>query len=473
MKRTAIGLFVAAFACVSGERANACPYCNIYNRLAKEVQESTDVYLGEVLRPVGSYRAEVRVLKVLRGAYNVGSTVTSDVFRPRLQIGKQFIFCDRDSRSSTNGALEVEIEDEILFLLRGKPEIRSMEEAVRRVQGVSVETHKKGMEYIAEHHADAVKPLIREMNLLIPQVLSAEEVFYGEHRLANLAEALVIEPTDEVRAFVFSQIDAFPSQQASPFEWHAWLPMSLGAIGVSLAVTGLLWIGTRVFFRSPSSRRQWPSVAFVVIPPIIVMAYGAWNLYQLLAPWIAWIVFFSVIIGGWLLLAGLLRAGTRAFLRRPFPSGARSLLLFVTSTSAILVCAVWYCYPVPQGPSSHGVFLKDLLKPTTKHQELLTAVSEHVLDECSKRTGCTLADAVYAIVLAGVATPDQLEAKLASEESADMLALGLYWAGNERSLWWDMDHAHNFWGKSLSVARTRRLKTAISHEIRANPRRHP
>ena len=95
-----------------------------------------------------------------------------------------------------------------------------------------------------------------------------------------------------------------------------------------------------------------------------------------------------------------------------------------------------------------------------------------MLEMCSTRKDAALADAVYAMVLAGVATPEQLQETLTNERSADMLALGLYFAGNDRSRWWDMDLAHSFWEKSLSVARTRRLKTAIFHEMKANPKRH-
>ena len=74
------------------------------------------------------------------------------------------------------------------------------------------------------------------------------------------------------------------------------------------------------------------------------------------------------------------------------------------------------------------------------------------------------------MVLAGVATPDQLQTKLTSEESADMLALGLFYAGNHESAWWQRGQARAFWDRALSVAQTRRLKTAISKRIRASER---
>ncbi len=191
MKRQTLLLFVIAFWCLPARQAVSCPHCNIHNLLAESVQESTDVFRGEVLRPVGRYRAEVKVLNVFRGTHEVGSTVTTRVFRLKWHVGDKFVFCETNSISGTFGTLDLEIEDEILFLVQGKPDIRSMEEAIQRVQGVSVETQKKGMEYIADHHAAALKPLITELNSLMPQVFSNEEVFFGEHRLARstLAQA--------------------------------------------------------------------------------------------------------------------------------------------------------------------------------------------------------------------------------------------------------------------------------------------
>ncbi len=203
---------------------------------------------------------------------------------------------------------------------------------------------------------------------------------------------------------MFSQFDAFPSGQSSPFAWDASLLLFLGAIGVSLVLTVLLWLATRFF------------------------------------------------------------------LRRPFPHSVRSLLILVACTSTILICAAWYAYPVPYSPSSRGVFLRDMLRATQSHQELSAVVRERMFDMCSTREGSVLAEAVYAMVLAGVATPDQLQTKLTSEESADMLALGLFYAGNHESAWWQRGQARAFWDRALSVAQTRRLKTAISKRIRASER---
>lgn len=87
MKRQKLCLLVAAFCCLSARPAVGCPACNIYNLLAECVRESTDIYVGEVVHPVDRYKAEVKVVKVLRGSYTTGSTVTSRVFVLRWQTG--------------------------------------------------------------------------------------------------------------------------------------------------------------------------------------------------------------------------------------------------------------------------------------------------------------------------------------------------------------------------------------------------
>jgi hypothetical protein len=401
MKKT-LCVFFVAFSFLSAQQAVGCPYCNIHNFLASSVKSSKNIFLGEVIRQVDDETASIRVLKVLRGDHKVGLKVNGKMYRSEKAVGERFIFSDPTSWPPTFEVLPQDFEDEVQFLIQDKPSVDNMEEAIKRVQGVSVETQRIGMEYIAERHAAAVQPLIAELNSLMPQVFSNKDIFFGEHRLGKLAEALLLKPTDDGREFVFSQIDAFPGRQSSVFGWDVWLVSFLVAIGASLVITLFLWLGTHLF------------------------------------------------------------------LRRPFPHSVRSLLIFVISTSTILVCAAWYSYPVPGSPSSRGVFLRDVLSATTKHQDLSAAVREHMFDLCSTWRGTALADGVYAMVLAEITTPDELQTRLSNKVSADTLALGLYFAGKYESYWWQYEKAHAFWNKALSLARTIKLRNAISREISAS-----
>lgn len=396
-------LMAMALAVFRAERAVACPHCNIHNHLASSVQSSTNIFLGEVLRQVADGTAEIKVLKVLRGTHKVGSKVTSKMWRAERHVGERFIFSDPTSHPPTFEVLSPEFEDEVLFLIQEEPSVGNMEEAVKRVQGVSVVTQEIGMKYIEEHHDAALKPLLAELDSLMPAVFSGKEVFFGEHRLGKLVEALLLKSTDTGREFVFSQIDALPRQQPPPIEWKIWPVLVAGAIGLSILLAGLLWLGMRVFLR--------------------------WR----------------------------------------FPYNLRSLLIFVTVASLVLGCAAWYLSPwldpVRRAPSARGVFLRDMLCQTEKHQALSTAVKERMSEICLTLSGSMLAETVYAMLLAEVATPEELQTQLTNRESAEMLALGLYFAGNHEARWWQHEEAYALWDKALSVARKRELKAAIGRRI--------
>jgi len=400
-----------AIGALSTGRAVGCPHCNIHNLLADSVRSSTNIFHGQVLRQVDDWTAEVKVLKVLRGTHKVGSNVTNRMYKARAHVGETFIFSDPTGAGHNFEVLTLDYEDEVLFLAQKEPSVGNLEEAIKRVQGVSVETQKIGMKYIADHHDAAVKPLIAELNSLAPQVFSGKEVFFGQHRLGKLVEALLLKRTNEGRDFLFSQIDDFARERERPryirFD-RLCLVVIPGAIGLCILLAGLSW------FRS-----------------------------GVLARW-------------------------------PFLKSRRSLLILAAVASLVLACAVWYLgpwvRPAPRYLSSRGVFLRDMLCQTQRHQELSTAARERMFDVCLRLKGPTLAAAVYAMVLARVATPDELQAKLNDEESADMLALGLYFAGNEESRWLQDEKAYALWDRALSVAKGKELKEAIFKEIAGSER---
>ncbi len=81
-----------------------------------------------------------------------------------------------------------------------------------------------------------------------------------------------------------------------------------------------------------------------------------------------------------------------------------------------------------------------------------------------------LANAVYAIVVSGADTVSGIQKDLEGTPSPDMIALGLYFAGNHESRWWQHDKAYAFWDEALSLAERKELKDAISKCIKDSER---
>ncbi len=96
----ALAFFVFSFSCVLVQSAIGCPMCNIYNYLAENVRQASDVYVGEVVREVDSREAEVKVVRVFRGAHRAGSTVIREMFRADRVIGREFHILRRRSRAA-------------------------------------------------------------------------------------------------------------------------------------------------------------------------------------------------------------------------------------------------------------------------------------------------------------------------------------------------------------------------------------
>jgi hypothetical protein len=512
------------------QQATACPYCNVHHRLAESVRISEDIYLGKVTQVTGGWNAEIQVLEVLRGTHKVGSTVTRRMLWEKPSAGREFVLCERDSSIVDFGELAADTEDEVLFLMQGRPfpAPRDMDEAIRRLRGVSVESAQAGMGYVAAHHAEAVKPLLAEIHSLVPAELSTAEQFSVEYPLARFVEALLLEPTDEGRDFVFAQIDRFPSQPASPDDWDISPLLVPKAIGSSLLLAVLLWFGTRSFLRWRFPQSLWSLPVLVATTSLLLwwaISYSWW-LYD----WDVWLLFIPGIVGMSISLVGAVWFGTRLLLQRPFPRTLWSLLLAVGATSILLGCAVWYAprlflwipryhslvpvfgtsvvlvtclglgsrvvlrrpfpsslwsglmvvsvtaglavytawcaYPVPRRISADGIFLRDVLRSSMKDPKFAAQVRERLLARCETLQGLPLAEAVYAMSLSNIVAPAQIgKTKLRNQESADMLALGLYLAGNYHSAWWAPERARPFWDEATRLAQTRRLKRAIADRI--------
>ncbi|MCP4156800.1 MAG: hypothetical protein GY757_54305 [bacterium] len=334
---------IAVFMFFCAEQANACPACNIHNYLAKSVRNSTKIFHGKVIRQINKYKADVEVLKVLRGKVRVRSRVQCRMYNSKEYTGQKFIFSNPISREPMFGAsptfevLHLEYEDEVLFLMKKKPAVKNLKEAVKRVQGVSVMTQDIGMKYLTAHYDKAKAPLVTELERLMPEVFSGKDIFYGEHRLGKLLEALLLRESQHAKEFTFSYIDQLTKLKGESIDWASF----------------------------------------------------------------------------------------------PYKASAR------------------------------GVFLRDLLKHSQKHKELAAALRTRLQAILPKLSGSTLADCVYAVAASKTETADGVCKLMSEDASADMFALGLFFAGNYNSRWWAHKEAKEFWNKALSITKQKELKSAI------------
>lgn len=344
MQRTTILLATAvAVSTLCGNQAWACPHCNIHNYLAESVRSSTNIFQGTVVRQIDEQTAEVEVLKVLRGKHEVGSKVTTKMYGSERYLGKKFIFSDPTSWPPTFEVLPLELEDEVVFLIQKKrPSITSVPEAITRVQGISVKTQGIGMEYLTSHYDEAAGPLVAELEKLMPAVFSNEDVFFGEHRLGKLLQALLSRDSSPAREFALAYIGKLGTPDEKKIDWNA----------------------------------------------------------------------------------------------------------------------------LPSKASSRGVFLQDMLFHSEKQAKLSATLRQQLMARLPNLSGQTQADAVYALVASEAESPNAVQAAMKTDDSsANMLAAGLYFAGNFKARWWAHDEAYAFWEKALAVAKQEELRAAISERL--------
>jgi len=351
MKRTSSlpTVAVAAIGILCTRIAEACPNCNIYNYLAGSVQSASNIFHGKVVRQIDVRTAEVEVLKVLRGKYKVGSKVKSEIHGSMDYIGENFIVSDPTSWPPTFEILPLEFEDEILFLIQKEPDVQSTEDAIKRVQGVSVLTQGIGMEFLTNHYDEAAGPLISDLERLMPDVFSSDDVFFGEHRLGKLLEALMSRESASAEKFALSYISKIDKADRQTIDWNS----------------------------------------------------------------------------------------------------------------------------IDHHASSRGVFLRDMLTHSQKHKGLSESLRQQLVAKLPGLLGKTSADVVYALVLSTSGTTDDLhKVVMADHTSVDMLALGLYFAGNYKSGWWAHEIAYAFWDKALAIANQDQLRVAISERIKRSEKFH-
>lgn len=220
MNKALATAFLAVLGLCLTPAAHACPACNIHNYLASSVQSSDNVFLGKVLKQIDDRTAQVKVLKVLHGNHQVGEIVKTEMWQPNDHIDETFIFSDPDAWPPTFEVLLPAFENEIVFLLQKEPAVNTIDQAITRVQGVSTVTQRIGMAYLADNHAKAVDPLINAISELMPDVFASDDVFFGEHRLGKLVQALLRNESKPVEQFVLNYIDGLSNQAPRKIDWQ-------------------------------------------------------------------------------------------------------------------------------------------------------------------------------------------------------------------------------------------------------------
>ena len=110
-------------------------------------------------------------------------------------------------------------EDEIRFLLDENATINSIKDAVKRVQGLSVESREAGEKYLKEHPEEATTALLSEIKSLGKMLLTGEQVWFGECRHEQLLSALPVETDKRAWNFVSEELDRLLNLEPDKINW--------------------------------------------------------------------------------------------------------------------------------------------------------------------------------------------------------------------------------------------------------------
>lgn len=192
--------------------AYACPYCNIHNYLDISVKKSTYIYKGKILKARGKENALVQVIEVIRSGeldqIEVGQIRQEPFYHPKDDIGQTYIFSNPVLEGPTFPVLETAFEEEIRFLADSTREVTSIEEAIRRIEGVSVYSTHVGMDYVKDHYDRCYPYLVQRIRELKAEASKNPDYFFANHRISNLTAALFMEDSDQVRNFILNEIDS-------------------------------------------------------------------------------------------------------------------------------------------------------------------------------------------------------------------------------------------------------------------------
>jgi hypothetical protein len=168
-----------------------------------------------VKRLLKNNRAEVEVVRVLRGTLKQGQLVKTRVSHDNGKVGK--LVCVFLPHVWVPWQRAVDLEDEVRFLLRKKPRITDMADAVRRVQDISDLGSGMGMKYIRRHRKQATALLIKTIEQRKALVFSGKRGFWGDRRLRKLIIALLTSVDAKTRAYVLREVQSLLG--------HKWLDL--------------------------------------------------------------------------------------------------------------------------------------------------------------------------------------------------------------------------------------------------------
>ncbi len=100
-----------------------------------------------------------------------------------------------------------------------KSQIKDLAEAIKRIQGISVESTRGGKAYVLEHSDGAVAALIHAADALRPELLKTEEPYFPSYRMRNLMEALASLKDPAVDAWFEDFLTNFLKSNSTPIDY--------------------------------------------------------------------------------------------------------------------------------------------------------------------------------------------------------------------------------------------------------------
>jgi len=97
--------------------------------------------------------------------------------------------------------------------------VKSMNEALKLLQGICTTTSGFGLDYIKKHYGKAVKLLIADIEKLKSNLFSEEKKYFGNYRLDNLIEALLLKCPSNVEQWILEEIDDFIVSKQPRINW--------------------------------------------------------------------------------------------------------------------------------------------------------------------------------------------------------------------------------------------------------------
>ena len=203
---------------------HACPYCNIHNYLHTSVKSSTLIYKGKILKAKGKDDALVQVVEIIRSGKSeqiaVGQIRQEPLYHPKDEIGQTYIFSNPVFNSPTYPVLSVDFEEEIRFLVDSTRMITTVEEAIRRTEGVSTYSTDMGLAYVREHYDSCYPHLVGRIQKLRAIAFENPDCFYAGHRIKNLTAALFISDNEWSRNFFLAEIDTVMASKPMKVNWR-------------------------------------------------------------------------------------------------------------------------------------------------------------------------------------------------------------------------------------------------------------